>query len=143
MFTLGTFIHEQGHVLAVKLTGGHLIGVEYELSEATTIYEGGNVAIIAICGPIFGTIGLLVFAKAIGCSQEWIVRALLINLAGSAHDFAYYALTQEIWFFMISVPCLVLVTKSMNNFWIDLYSTMDIEDTLVSHQEHVYLSLLQ
>lgn len=122
MLTIGTFIHEQGHVLSVKLTGGHLLGVEYHLTYACTFYEGGNLAIIAIFGPIFGSLGLLLFAKGIGCTNEWISRSLLINLTASAHDFAYFGLTPNLWFFIISAPCFFLVTRSINEFYADLYT---------------------
>ncbi len=126
MLTLGTYIHEQGHVLAVKLTGGHVIGVEYHLTEASTIYEGGYLPIIALSGPILGSIGLWIFAKSLSFSKEWTTRAMLINLTASSHDFAYFMFNSEVWFLIISVPCLFLVTRSINEFYEDLHKNIRI-----------------
>jgi len=130
MLTIGTVIHEYGHVIAVILTGGELIDVEYHLTYACTVYEGGNLAFIAISGPIIGTISLLIFAKCIGYKKEWISRAVFINLTASSHDFAYFGLTSNIWFFIISLPCLYLVTKTINEFYDDFYTDLRIKSYL-------------
>lgn len=63
MLTIGTVIHEEGHALAVRLTGGDVFDIRYELTRAYVVYRGGNEPIITLCGPICGIVALLLFGK--------------------------------------------------------------------------------